>query len=471
MAYSLLATCYRSLPGPAHEDKVEQALSRAFELSHHASPRERFQIQARYYRYRGRGSWGKYLETCQEFVRVYPDDTRAVLELGAVYLALEEWERSIETLESIIDVNVFSAHFDLLQRAYGAQGKYEEALAVAEAAPAETYPFQYPYQLALNLVRDRRFEPALLEADKMLERDPGHSSALFLKGDIHFFRAEWDQAEAYYRELLNPVGPDFHRLRFRLYGLLRLAYLHLAKGQFQKSLGFPNQAIDELTALGESKWLSVFHTTRALILLAQGDLSRASEEIRTALEQSEQRDHVTAKIFVLHVQGMILLKMGDVRGAERAADEIRAEIDGWLNPKLMRLWYRLAGHIELVRNNLGQAVGHFEQAVALLPHQHNPNGDNHAEYYSSLAYAYYLSGDLAKAQEWYENVLSLTFGRLSSGDFYAKSHFMLGKIYEQRGMNAEAIRSYRTFLDLWRDADSAAPDLEEAQQSLAALLD
>jgi len=57
------------------------------------------------------------------------------------------------------------------------------------------------------------------------------------------------------------------------------------------------------------------------------------------------------------------------------------------------------------------------------------------------------------------------------GHIYAKSHFMLGKIYEQRGMNAEAIRSYRTFLDLWREADSTTPDLEEAKQSLAALLD
>jgi len=38
-------------------------------------------------------------------------------------------------------------------------------------------------------------------------------------------------------------------------------------------------------------------------------------------------------------------------------------------------------------------------------------------------------------------------------------------------MNAEATRSYGAFLDLWRDADSTTPDLEEAKQSLAALLD
>jgi len=37
-------------------------------------------------------------------------------------------------------------------------------------------------------------------------------------------------------------------------------------------------------------------------------------------------------------------------------------------------------------------------------------------------------------------------------------------------MNAEAIRSYRAFLDLLREADSTAPDIEEAKRALADLL-
>ena len=48
---------------------------------------------------------------------------------------------------------------------------------------------------------------------------------------------------------------------------------------------------------------------------------------------------------------------------------------------------------------------------------------------------------------------------------------MLGKIYEQRGMNAEAIWSYNKFLDLWREADPGVPEIEEAKRSLVALLD
>jgi tetratricopeptide (TPR) repeat protein len=222
--------------------------------------------------------------------------------------------------------------------------------------------------------------------------------------------------------------------------------------------------------LGERRWFLALHFKEATILLAQGNLPGADAEIEIALDEAERRNRVTGVISTLLVRGMIRLEMGDIRGAERAANEMRIEIEGWLNPKLMRQWHRLAGHIDLARNDVGQAVKRFEQAVALLPYQHERNGDGHAEYFSSLAYAYYLSGDMAKAQEWNENILALTSGREAYGEIYAKSYFMLGKIYEQRGMNAEAIRSYRTFLDLWREADSTAPDIEEAKRALADLL-
>ena len=463
MAYSLLAQCYASLPG--HEEKKHEAVSRAFELSGHVSPRERFFIQANYYLARSRRSWGKALETCQGWIEVYPDDVRATLLLGRTYWSIEEWEKCIETLESIIDVQIFPYHIVYMRRAHGALGQYEEALEVAGAAPAEMYPFQYPYQLALNMIYDRRFDQALLEADRMLEHKPGFAAGLMVKGDVHLLRGEWVLAEEHYRELLNPVGFDRTRLRLRLDGLRRLANLRLSLGQFERALDFLNQAIDEVTAVGERKLLRSLHQRMASIHLARGDLSGADAEIEFALAGS-----VTDRIFALNTLGMILLEMGDIGGAERAAGEMKAEIDGWLNPGLMRCWCNLAGHIDLASNDVGQAVEHFEQAVSLLPYQHEPDGDEHAPYYGSLAYAYYLSGDVARAQEWYENIQLLTSGRMLFGDIYAKSHFMLGKIYEQRGMDAEAIRSYRKFLDLWGQADPTVPEVEEARRSLAALL-
>jgi tetratricopeptide (TPR) repeat protein len=230
-----------------------------------------------------------------------------------------------------------------------------------------------------------------------------------------------------------------------------------------------NQAIHEAEALEERQWLLGLRYKRTFILLTQGNFSEASAEAEVLLGEAERRNRVTGKLAALEIRGLTNLEAGNVGVARQIADEMKMEIEGWLNPKLMRRWHDFAGQIELAEENIGSALDHFEQVIPLLPHQYEPNGDAHGWYYNSLAYAYYLSGDLDMAQQWYESILALTTGRLGTGVTYAKSHFMLGQIYERRGMNAEAIQMYRAFLDLWRDADLDTPELEEAKRALANL--
>jgi tetratricopeptide (TPR) repeat protein len=82
----------------------------------------------------------------------------------------------------------------------------------------------------------------------------------------------------------------------------------------------------------------------------------------------------------------------------------------------------------------------------------------------SLALAYYRSGDVEKAREEYERITSLTDGRLHLGDIYAKSFYMLGKIYEQQGQKAKAIEYYEEFLTLWKDSDPDISEVEDAKK-------
>jgi cytochrome c-type biogenesis protein CcmH/NrfG len=60
-------------------------------------------------------------------------------------------------------------------------------------------------------------------------------------------------------------------------------------------------------------------------------------------------------------------------------------------------------------------------------------------------------------------------GRADYGDIYAKSFYMLGKIYEQQGDTAKAIDHYEKFLTLWKDADPGLPEVEDAKKRLAGL--
>jgi hypothetical protein len=63
----------------------------------------------------------------------------------------------------------------------------------------------------------------------------------------------------------------------------------------------------------------------------------------------------------------------------------------------------------------------------------------------------------------------MTYGRKNHGDIYAKSFYMLGKIYEELGKKREARRNYERFLELWKNADPGLPEVDDARARLEAL--
>ncbi|MBI4811542.1 MAG: hypothetical protein HY800_08935 [Ignavibacteriales bacterium] len=45
----------------------------------------------------------------------------------------------------------------------------------------------------------------------------------------------------------------------------------------------------------------------------------------------------------------------------------------------------------------------------------------------------------------------------------------MGKVYEKKGDKKQAIENYRTFLNLWKNADKDLPDYIDAKKRLAKL--
>ena len=56
-----------------------------------------------------------------------------------------------------------------------------------------------------------------------------------------------------------------------------------------------------------------------------------------------------------------------------------------------------------------------------------------------LALAYYQKGDKEKAKQEYEKIISLGLLRFGYSYIYVRSHYMLGKIHEDKGDIARAI--------------------------------
>jgi len=124
------------------------------------------------------------------------------------------------------------------------------------------------------------------------------------------------------------------------------------------------------------------------------------------------------------------------------------------------------GMIEIEKKNYSKAIEYFEQGLPLL----GAVSGLRIIFAESLGRAYYESEDLDKALEEYGRIHNpTTAGKLTFGDVYAKSFYMLGKIYEQQGDTAHAIENYEKFLDLWKDTDPGITEVEDAKKRLAAL--
>lgn len=168
----------------------------------------------------------------------------------------------------------------------------------------------------------------------------------------------------------------------------------------------------------------------------------------------------------MHLKGLAYLEMSAVEESIQTAEELKASILESPNQRLMHHYHHLRGMIELEQQNLDQAVENFEKALSLQTR--DPN-DKRADYIQSLARAHAASGNIEKAQEEYEKITSSLVYRYSYGDFYARSFYELGKIYEKKGWKGKAIEHCEKFLDIWKDANLGFPEVEDARKSLAGL--
>jgi serine/threonine protein kinase/Tfp pilus assembly protein PilF len=454
MAYRAMAAVYRNYRDlPEAKKYIEKAL----EFSDRLPDRDRYLIEGDSYSVDK--NFDKAFEAYSKLLALYPDDHSGNNNVGVLYDEREDWDNAIKYYELAYNIEKNLVALTNLADSYDAKGLYDKTkeLYLDYLKNVSSEP-RIHRRLAYNYIVGLEFDLALEEMDKAIALNPRYN-----KDSIYFLKGDFDLFEKACLDRLKEENKRFH-----LGARGRLAMLYRTQGKFEEAKKQAQLAIElaeELDFLNPLKW---FRLELSYINSITGQQKKALREMNFAKDQIEGRQNRDFRMRALLAKSLVLSKMESFKEAEKVAFTLKSVIEEGIREKEIRLYYLARGMIELERANLSEAVELLQDALSLLPAQGVASSDQ-ALFIYPLASAYYANRDLDRAREEFTKITLLTLGREDYGDLYAKSFYMLGKIYEEQGSTAKAIEHYEKFLDLWKDADPGIAEVEDARKRVAGL--
>jgi tetratricopeptide (TPR) repeat protein len=160
------------------------------------------------------------------------------------------------------------------------------------------------------------------------------------------------------------------------------------------------------------------------------------------------------------IYGKFLVRDGKVQNAEKVLSEISARVNEG-NKSDKAALNILKGEIQLLKGNPAEAIDLIETGISV---RHD------CFTVESKANYYYATGDPDKAITSYEEIINASNSLgWEAQDYWIRAHFILGKLYEEKGNRELAIKYYNDFINIWKDADPDIPDLNDAKSRLAKL--
>jgi len=453
MAHWRLSRAYfgmvtHGMAGSEMKPKFYEAIQKAYEAIQHrnVSERERLLIEAFCGPEKIVMGNPKILE---KLVDLYPEDTLANERLAAFFMEHEEYERAIDHLDLVIKNNTASS-YAYLQRGqiYFHQGFNDKAKDIIELG-LEKFPEAYSLNCFLPspYAAEGRYDEALLKWENFFLSNPTLYKQCLRRGSILLLQEDFDAAEEEYRKMLTW---DLEQAVWS--GMINLLELYILQGRFDDAFA--------QIELAKEKWGEEdqqINSILGLMYMRRDNLERALEAAK--FSHNSVAGSIYAKLNLWE-------KAEEVIGKYRGALEREEKRLGFTRKQTRRTYLKVLGIIEFERGNLALAIEYLEQAKSLFTGVHF---GNYADFVENLALAYYKDGNLVRAAEEFELITTLTWGRINDGDIYAKSFYMLGKIYEELGKKGEARKNYERFLDLWKNADPGLPEVDDARASLGAL--
>jgi serine/threonine protein kinase/Tfp pilus assembly protein PilF len=466
IAYRYISQAYFNM---GHINESRKYLQKAMNLIDRLSDREQYTIMGSFYG-RSEKTLDKSIEVWKKLLKVYPDDVVGNSNLASsIYNHLEQWDKAIELLEVVIrGKNPTHWPFAHLQISYESKGLYQKAREVLEYY-LNNFPDHYTIrlQLARNYIIQRKFDLALSEVEKAISLAPHIHFPHLEKGNIYFYQGDFSNAEKVYKNLLK-----FKEKTAQILGIAYNGGIPLVQGRYIDAERQFKKALKKSKEYDLRAVQAFSHQFVGYMYLLTRKYDKAIKNFTEALSIFKKLDLPLGQVWEQYFIAITLLEMKSLNQNQKAEDELLECVQNRMNKKLIRWYYLFLGQKEMKRNHFSKAIKHFKKALSLLPFPNNQPLYIQAHFWfiNPLALAYFKSGNLDKAAEEYEKIITLTKGRIFCGDIYAKAFYQLGNIYQKKGWKGKAIDSYNKFIDLWKNCDPIfQPLVEDARKRVKEL--
>jgi tetratricopeptide (TPR) repeat protein len=461
-------------------------LKKAVELSDKVSARERYLIQASYFR-KIEKDIDKEFRAYKDLLKIYPDDYLGNSNIIRIYAVRGDYANALKHCEFLYERDRTSRQLTLqIANYYRKVGAFEKSWEIyryyLENQWDRDMELRWAYYDALW--RSGAYERALQEADTMERLDPTEKvERLFPLYLIGNYPAAEKVCEA--ALLTEPVKAHWKARDW-------LQNIYVTQGQFEKAKEQIALGLQEQVSASDAdpRGKAFLLRRRAMISLIEGDLSAAMADIDSVLDASRNRDDATEGPVLLEWPALmakvdIWLEMSRPDEAQKVARKIgdlirerSVEYRRWGPERTGAVGSirREKSYLDLVQGKIELKKGRVSKAIGLLQQAQVPYFDDAGQpispswHMEALALAYEQAGKLPQARDEYEKILCLSGGRLFEGLTYAMCLYRLGKICERQGDRPKAVDYYGKFAELWKNADRTRPELEDARTRLTGLM-